>query len=163
MTPAQLATLKASIIADPVAGPIRASGDTYSLLAWCNGPSSTSAWRTSVTGGEIYDAHKPVEYIARSAAERQAFDLMVCGDRVHDFTVSAKRKGVSDIFSGATNNTSRTGIFAVAQEMASNAQMVLGGSNVSVGGDANMSETITAYKRNWSEKVTQDDANRLVS
>lgn len=163
MTPQQLATLKAALIADPVAGPIRASGDTYSLLAWCNGPSSTSAWRINVTGAEVYDAHKPVEYIARSAAERQAFDMMCFGDRVHDFTVAAKRNGVADIFSGATNNTSRTAIFAVAQEMATNAQLALGGTTVSVGGTANMSETVLAFKRTWAGQVTQDDANRLVS
>lgn len=162
MTPQQLSTLKSAIIADPVAGPIRLAGDTYSLMAWCNGPSTTSAWRVDVEGDEIYNVHKPVEYIARSAAERQAFDLMVCGGRLHNFTVSAKRKAVSDIFSGTTNNSSRTLIFAVAQEFASNAQLVLGGSNVSVGGDANMSETVTAFKRNWAGQVTQDDANRLV-
>lgn len=163
MTPEQLTTLRAAIIADPTAGPIRASGDTYSLLAWCNGPSSTSAWRTAVGGSEIYNAHKPVEYIARSAAERQAFDLMCCGDRSHDFTVASKRNGVADIFSGSTNNTSRTAIFAAAQEFATNAQIALGGTNASVGGNANMAETVTALKRNWSGFVTQDDANRLVS
>jgi len=163
MTPQQLATLKTAIIADPTAGPMRTAGDSASLLAWCNGPSSTRAWRTSVGGAEVYDAHKPVEYIARSAAERQAFDLMCFGDRVHDFTVAAKRNGVADIFSGATNNTSRTAIFAVAQEMATNAQLALGGSTVSVGGNAAMSETISAYRRNWSGQVTQDDANKLVN
>jgi hypothetical protein len=163
MTPQQLSTLKSAIIADPVAGPIRLSGDTYSLIAWCNGASTTSAWRTEVSGDEIYNAHKPVEYIARSVAERQAFDLMVCNGRMHDFTVAAKRNGVADIFSGTTNNSSRALIFSAAQEFASNAQLVLGGVNVSVGGNANMSETVTAYKRNWTGKVTQDDANRLVA
>jgi len=163
LTDAQLATLKAAIIADPTAGPIRSAGDTYSLLQWCNGPSSTLAWRTDVTGSEIYNAHKPVEYIARSAAERQAFDLMASGDRSHDFTVAAKRNGVADIFSGATNSTSRTTIFTVAQEFATRAQLVLGGTTVSVGGSANMSETVSALKRTWAKLVSQDEANRLVS
>ena len=163
LTIAQLATLKAAIIADPTAGPIRASGDTFSLLAWCNGPSGTLAWRTAVSGAEIYNAHKPVEYIARSPAERSAFDLMADSGRRHDFTVAAKRNGVADIFSGATANTSRTAIFAVAQEPATNAQLTLGGSTVSVGGNANMSETVSAFKRAWAELVTQDEANRLVS
>lgn len=163
LTETQLATLKAAIIADPTAGPIRTAGDTYSLLEWCNGPSSTLAWRTSVTGSEVYNAHKPVEYIARSAAERQAFDLMASNDRSHDFTVAAKRNGVADIFSGATNSTSRTAIFTVAQEFATRAQLVLGGTTVSVGGTANMSETVSALKRTWAELVSQDEANRLVS
>ena len=163
LTDAQLATLKAAIIADPTAGPIRTAGDTYSLLDWCNGPSTTLAWRTKVTGGEIYNAHKPVEYIARSAAERQAFDLMCCGDRAHDFTVAAKRNGVADIFSGSTNSTSRTAIFTTAQDYATRAQIVLGGATVSVGGTANMSETVSALKRTWADLVSQSEANQLVS
>lgn len=163
MTPSQLATLKTAVIADPVAGPLRAAGDAFSLLAWCNGPSGTLAWRTAVSGSEIYDAHKPVEYIARSAAERSAFDQMAIPERSHDFNVAAKRNGVADIFSGATNSTSRTAIFSVAQEPATNAQLALGGSTVSVGGNANMSETVSAFKRTWSGQVTADEASRLVS
>lgn len=163
MTPTQLATLKTAIIADPTAGPMRVAGDAYSLLAWCNGPSATLAWRNAVSGSEIYDAHKPVEYIARSAAERSAFDLMADSSRQHDFNVAAKRNGVADIFSGASNSTSRTAIFTVAQEFATNAQLILGGSTVSVGGNANMAETVSAFKRNWSGQVTADEASKLVN
>lgn len=163
LTSSQISTIKTAVIADPVAGPIRIAGDTYSLAEWLNGPSATSAWRTSISGNEIYDAHKPVEYIARTAAERQAFDLMCDAGRSHDFNIGAKRKGISDIFSGATNNTSRTSIFAVAQEPATRAQLILGGVNASVGGDANMSETVTAFKRNWSDQVTIDEVSRMVA
>lgn len=163
MTPAQLATLKTAIIADPTAGPMRAAGNTVSLLAWCNGSSATLAWRTAVSGTEVYDAHKPVEYIARSNQERGAFDLMCGSNRQHDFTVAAKRNGVADIFSSATNSTSRTAIFAVAQEYATNAQLALGGSTASVGNNGNMSETVSAFKRNWIGYVTQDEVNKLVN
>ena len=163
LSTAQLATLKAAIIADPTAGPIRLLGDTSSLATWCNGASATAAWRINVTGGDVYDAHKPVEYIARSAAERSAFDLMVQTGRSHDFTVAAKRNGVADIYSGVTNNTSRTGIFAAAQEFASNAQVALGGSTVSVGGTANMAETVSGFKRNFTGQVSPSEVNLLVN
>ena len=163
MTPAQLTTLKAAIIADATAGPMRLIGDTASLLGWCNGPSATSAWRIRVSGSEVYDAHKPVDYIARSVGERSAFDLMAEPGRVHDFGVAAKRNGVADIFSGATNNNSRTLIFAVAKEFATNAQMTIGGANVSTGGTAGMAETETAFKRTCTDLVTQTEANMLVA
>ncbi len=163
LSDAQIATLKTAIIADPIAGPMRAAGDSYSLLAWCNGPSATLAWRANVRGAEVYHVHKPVEYIARSVAERNAFDLMAGSDRIHDFTVAAKRNGVADIFSGSTNSSSRTAIFNVAQEYATNAQLALGGTTVSVGGNANMSETVSAFKRNFSGQVTQEEANKLVN
>lgn len=163
LTPSDFATLKTAIIADPTAGPIRIAGDTPSLLAWCNGPSATIAWRINVSGGEVYDAHKPVEYIVRSTGERGAFDQMALPGRTHDFTVAAKRNGVADIFSGPTNSTSRTAIFAAAQEPATRAQNILGGTVVSVGGTANMSEAVSATKRNYTGLVTQDEASRLVN
>lgn len=163
LTPAQFNTLKNAIIADPVAGPMRTAQDTFSLLAWCNGASATSAWRTNVSGNEVYDAHKPVEYIARIASERSAFDLMAVAGRLHDFTVASKRNGVADIFSGTTNNTSRTAIFAVAQEFATRAQAAIGGTSASVGGTSNMAETVTALKRNFVGLVSQDEVNLLVN
>lgn len=159
----QRATLKAAIALVAVAEQARVAGDTPTLLAWCNAASGTPAWRTSVSGADIYNAHKPVEYIARSAAERSAFDLMVCNNFVHDFNVAAKRNGVADIFSGTTNNTSRTAIFTAAQEPATNAQLALGGSIVSVGGNANMAETVSGFKRKFSGQCDQTDVNWLVS
>ena len=160
---AQLSTLLAAIKANPTAGPMRAAGDTFSLGAWCNGPSTTAAWRTAVSGEEVYNPHKPVEYINRSAAERSAFDLMVNPLRSHDFGVQAKRNGVADIFSGATNNSSRTLIFAAAQEFASNAQLVLGGASASVGGTSNMAETVTALKRTYTSQISDSEINWLVA
>lgn len=163
LTVNQFNTLKSAIIADAIANGFRTAGDTFSLLAYVNGSTNTSAWRAKVTGGEIYDAHKITEYIARSTAERSAFDLMSGMSRIHDFNNAAKRNGVADIFSGSTNNSSRSAIFAVAQEPATWAQVAIGGNSASVGGTSNMSETVTALKRNYFELVSQDEANRLVN
>jgi hypothetical protein len=162
LTPAQLATLKAAIIADPTAGPMRTAGDTAALLAWCNGASATLAWRPVVSGDEIYAAHKPKDYLARSAAERSGFDLM-CRQTRLDFTVGKIRTGIADMFSGTTNNSSRTDIFTAAQVAATNAQLVLGGASASVGGTADMVETVTALKRNFVDPVSQDEVNKLVN
>lgn len=159
----QRQTLKAAIALVPAIEAARVAGDTATLERWCNAATATQAWRTAVTGSEIYSAHKPVEYIARSAAERSAFDLMVCNNFAHDFGVQAKRNGVADIFSGTTNQTSRTAIFAAAQELATNAQVALGGNVVSVGGTANMAETVSALKRNFTGRVDTSDANWLVN
>ena len=159
----QLNTLKAAIIADPVAGPLRAAGDAYSLLQWCNTETTTLAWRIAVGADEIYSAHKITDYLLRSPEERQAFDLMVASGRYHDFTVAAKRNGVADIFSGTTNSSSRTGIFAIAQEFATNAQVAVGGTVVSVGGTGKMSETVSALRRNTTELITAAEANFLVN
>lgn len=156
-------TLKAAIALVPSIELARLAGDTATLEQWCNAATATQAWRTNVVGSEIYNAHKPVEYINRSAAERSAFDLMVCNNFTHDFGVQSKRNGVADIFSGTTNQTSRAAIFAAAQELATNAQVALGGNVVSVGGSANMAETVSSLKRNFTGKVDTSDVNWLVN
>lgn len=56
MTPQQLATLKAAIIADPTAGPMRLAGDTFSLNAWLAADSTSVVWRTHTSGDAIRNA-----------------------------------------------------------------------------------------------------------
>lgn len=163
LTAVQLLTIRAAIIADPAASLMRTAGDAYGVWQWANAPSATMAWRTQVNGTEIYDTHRPVDYIARSVAERSAFDLMAEPIRRHDFTVAAKRNGVADIFSGNTNSNSRTLIFVMAQEPATNAQMALGGTNASVGSTPAMTETVTALKRNFADSVSQDEIGRVMT
>lgn len=161
LTTAQFNTLKAAVIADPTAAAARTAGDTYTLLQWCNGPSTTKAWRPRVPGTEVYAAHVPDEYINRSIPERGAFDLMCLVPQPHDFTQARTRTGVANIFSGTTQSSSRTTIFAAAQEFATNAQAAIGGTNASVGAITGMTETVTALVRTYTDQVTQDEANRL--
>lgn len=169
LTNGQFNTLKAAVIADAIAGAMRAAGDAYSLLQWCNAPSAVSAWRKAVPADDIYAAHRQTDYINRTGtdavAERAAFDLMVTPGRVHDFSVAATRAGVADIFSstGGAANTSRSNIMAVAQELATNAQAAIGGNSASVGGNSKMAETVTALKRTLTDLVTQDEVNRLIN
>lgn len=162
LTIPQRQTLKAAMLLVPSMAAAIAAGDTYSMLQWCNANSTVFSWRNNVAGAEVYAAHKPKEYLARSAAERQCFDLMVLQNSELSFTVAKIRNAISDIFSGTTNQTSRTTIFAVAQEFATNAESKLGGANASVGGTSDMTETITAFVRNWIGEVEQDDVNWML-
>lgn len=70
LTLAQLATLKTAIIADPVAGPLRAAGDSFSLGVWCNNPSTTLAWQSSVAA-----------QVSDEAATYTLFDSIIAGKR----------------------------------------------------------------------------------
>jgi hypothetical protein len=162
LTIPQRQTLKAAMLLVPAMAAAIAAGDTYSMLQWCNTSSTVSAWRNNVIGAEIYAAHKPKEYMARSATERQCFDLMVLQGSELNFTVGKIRNAISDIFSGTTNQTSRTTIFAVAQELATNAESKLGGANASVGGTADMAETVTAFVRDWIGEVEQEDVSWML-
>ena len=55
LTPAQLQTLKAAILAEttPAFVAFRAAGDKFSMAAWYNGASTTVVWKTSVSKAEI--------------------------------------------------------------------------------------------------------------
>jgi hypothetical protein len=161
LTDAQRATLLTAIKADPAIEAIRAAGNTTGLLGWCNGDSAFSAWRKDVRGSEVYAAHKPKQYMARTAPERDGFDLM-CAQATLDFTRARTRNGLAEIFSGGTDSDCRLDIFAAAQEIATRAEMVLGSTDASVGASADMSETVTAKRRNWVGRVNQADANWLV-
>lgn len=163
LTIPQRQTLRDAMLAIPTLAAAITAGDTPTLLAWANGASATSAWRAAVEGSEIYDAHKPKEYQARSAGERGSFDLMVLKPFASDFTVAKVRNGVAAIFSGSTNSSCRTDIFAAAQEMASNAELVFGGAQESVGGSADMAETVTALDRAWEGEVEQVDIDWIVA
>jgi hypothetical protein len=162
LTIPQRQTLKAAMLLVPAMAAAIAAGDTYSMLQWCNANSTVSAWRNNVAGAEVYAAHKPKEYMARSAVERQCFDLMVLQGSELNFTVGKIRNAISDIFSGTTNQTSRTTIFGVAQELATNAESKLGGANASVGGTADMAETVTAFVRDWIGEVEQEDVSWML-
>lgn len=157
LTAQQLATLRAAALANPTAAAIIAAGNTFDMQAWLNGKETPAvkAWRTSYPGDEMYAAHKPVEYIARSAAERSAFDLMVA--RTVAPTKVAIRKGVEDIFSGGANATSRPAILNDMLENATRAEVAIGGATQATAIDA-----ITGLARDWTGQVSTDEARFVV-
>lgn len=163
LTTSQRNQLRTAMQAIPSLADAILAGDTVTLLTWSNEPSATEAWRKDVLPAELYAAHKPKEYIARTAAERQAFDLMIFQGNPLDFCVPKIRNGVADIFSGTTNSSSRTPIFSAAKTFATNAEAVFGGVVESVGGTSDMAEVVSALDRTWVGEVEQEDINWIVS
>lgn len=155
LSPAQLATLKAAIIADPVAGPIRAAGDTPTLLAWCNAKVGSAAWRIAVPPQE-----------ADEAAVYTAFDTVLAGKRdswqhnflryTRDFTKNKIRNWIVDVWGPAIAASVAEGVLQAGTELATNAQMVFGGTSPSTG-------TVTALKRTFDGQITQAEVNLLVN
>ena len=157
LTTQQLATLRTAALADPTAAAIITAGNTFAMQDWLNAKAVpvVKAWRVAYSGDEMYAAHKPVEYIARSAAERSAFDLMVA--RTVAPTKIAIRKGVEDIFSGGTNSTSRSAILTDMQENATRAEVAIGGAIQATAVDA-----ISGLSRDWTGIVSTDEARAVV-
>ena len=154
LTLAQLATLKTAIIADPVAGPMRAAGDSFSLGVWCNGPSTTLAWQTAV-----------IPQVSDEAATYTLFDSIIAGKRdswglflgfSRDFTKAKIRNWVVDVWGSALAASVSEAILQAATAFATNAQAVFGGTLRTTG-------TVAAINRVYSEQITQDELNRLVN
>ena len=160
LTAPQLATLKAAIIADPTAGPLRTAGDSASLLAWCNAASASAAWRAVVPASDIFDAITISSYDNLSAGKRDAVNMMLNRGTIDASKVTI-RNGFVDIFTvtGAYTDSAQLGkmVNNALVEFATKAQTIIGGTTpAAVGG-------VTALKRGYVDLVSQDEANRLVN
>lgn len=157
LTTTQLQTLRTAALANPTAAAIITAGNTFEMQTWLNGKQTPTvkAWKTRYSGDDLYNAHKPVEYIARSAAERSAFDLMIA--RIVDPSRNIIRKGIEDIFSGAQNSTSRASILNDMQENATRAEVIIGGTTQATAVDA-----ISGLNRGFVGLVSVDEARSVV-
>lgn len=154
LTETQLATLKAVIIADPTAGPIRASGDSYSLMAWCNAPSTTLAWRSAVQPQESDEAATYTAYDSLVAGKRDSWAIFLKFPR--DFKKAKVRNWITDIWGNATAGSIAESILQAGMVKATTAEAVFGGTSKTTG-------TVTAINRTWEGQIGMDDAARLVS
>lgn len=150
-------TLKAAILAEPALASALAVRDDQTITAYCNTAASPvqKAWREAVPAKDVFDATAVVEYIARSTAERQGYDLMLTMAPV-DATRAKIRNAVTDIFSGGVNSTSRAAVLTAMTENASWCEVKLGGANATT-------DTVTAWKRNWAGSVQPAQISDLLN
>lgn len=154
LTPTQLATLKTAIIADPVAGLMRTLGDTVSLQAWCNAPSTTLAWRIAVSAQESDEAATYTTYDALVQGKRDSWLVFLRFSR--DLSKAKIRNWIADIWGAATAGSISEAVLQAGTEFASNAQNVFGGASGSKG-------TVTAIKRTFDGQISGAEVNILVN
>ncbi len=138
LTPAQLATLKANIAADPVlaAKPNNSDGNAEIAAAY-DLPAAPAfwAWRTTVleneftrdpalgTDGATVSNWSWTVYIARTQGERDAWArLFMGGAGGCNPSLANVRQAVTDIFSGAGGATQRTHLLNVARRTTTRAE-----------------------------------------
>ena len=154
LTDTQLAMLKAAIIADATAGPIRASGDSYSLMAWCNGASSTLAWRSSVPAQESDEAATYTAYDSLAQGKRDSWAIFLMFPRT--FYKSKIRSWITDVWGNATASSISESILQAGTIYATRAENVFGGTVKATG-------TVSAIQRTWEGQIGMDDAAKLVN
>lgn len=154
LTDAQRATLLAAIKSDATANALRSSGDVYSLQLWCNGSSTTDAWRTAVTPQQSDEAATYTTFDSIVAGKRDSWALFLGFPR--DFSRAKVRNWVVDVWGAASAGSIAEAILQAGVEKATNAQSALGGTARTTG-------TVTALARAFTGSVDTADVNWLVN
>jgi hypothetical protein len=154
LTPQQRQTLKTAVVADPVAGPARLAGDTATLRIWADGLSATDAWKLASSPQSSDEAATYTTYDSLVQGKRDSWRIFLMFTR--DFTKAKIRNWVTDVWGAATGGSISESVLLSGVEKATNAQVVFGGTSPTTG-------TVTALKRNYTDRLTDADINWLVN
>lgn len=127
MTPAQLTTLKAAILATPAlaAAPQNTDGADF-IARELNKPAVPAfiVWRTEVAASEIGDAWVGTDIDGMSALNMQRLELLLASSAGGAFNMSRidRRAGFENPFGTNANNASRVAMRAVWKRQASAAE-----------------------------------------
>lgn len=154
LTQTQFNTLKAAIIANPTAGPLRTAGDVYSLQLWCNAASAQLAWNRAVSPQISDEAATYTTYDTLAQGKRDSWAIFLMF--IRDYGKVKIRNWITDIWGNATAGSIAEAILQAGTKAATNAQ-------VAIGGTAKTTGTVTALKLNYEEDITIDEVSRLVN
>lgn len=124
MTSAQLTTLKADILADPVLAAKPMNDDGHFAIAAAYNLTASPAWRvwkTSVSTADCKDAVNWTEFIGRSVGERAAFEFLLSNGHINPSRANV-RQGIADMFSGAGGTITRNALLALSKRDATRAE-----------------------------------------
>lgn len=157
LTKNQANTLRAAILAEPALAAAVSIRDDQAIATYCNTAATPAqkAWREAMPSKDIFDATVLTEYIARSAAERQGYDLLLSMSPV-DASRARIRNALADIFSGSTNSTSRALVLNAMTESVTWCEKQLGGTNATT-------DVVTAWKRNWTGTLSVNSISELLN
>lgn len=122
LTTAQKTTLKADILADPVAAQLL-TDDLNALAALYNQPATPEfiVWRTNVSTAEIRAVLVWSEYDGLSVSKQNAFSFL-CSNHLVDASLPNVRSGISSIFGAPGQAGNLAALIAVAKRPATRAE-----------------------------------------
>ena len=126
LTPAQLLTLKAAILAETNAGlvALRDAGATGAMAEWLNTTHPTFiVWKDRLTLADVREAWTWTEIDSLTQPKQFQFTQMFASGAV-DVGKAAIRQGLQDIFAGAALAISRAAIIAAAKRPATRAEAI---------------------------------------
>lgn len=159
LTQAQKSAIKTAILTEPALAEAVAIRDDNTITAYCNTARSPTQkiWKPVYTADDLFQATDINIYIARSVAERQAYDLLVTMDNL-DPTRSSIRSGIVNIFSGTAQLVvaQRATILNDMTRPASWVEFKLGGVNATT-------DTVSAWVANWTGELSAFDVSSLLN
>jgi len=156
MTPAQLATLKAAILAetDPVFVTARTNGQTPLMTAWFNAAKAPAvkAWRKNVRPEDSDEATPWANFDNITQAGKRDSYLHAFMRYARDYTKGEVRKWITDVWGNATaGSNAETILLAAGQRNITRAEAVLGGSTVAT------TNAVSALKLDWEGPLTDSE------
>jgi hypothetical protein len=122
LTPAQRATLRAAVLADPVAAPMFTDGNLQGLADYYNGNAEPAfiVWRSEVPASAIGNAWVGTDIDGMSALNMQRLQLLLASSPsgTFDMTRSDRRAGFENPFGTNANNASRVAMRAAWKRLA---------------------------------------------
>lgn len=164
LSASQRATIRTALLAEPALQQYIAVRNDDPVAAYCNAPVSPAkiGWRTAISFADLFEAMDINIYIARSVAERQAFDLLLNAARDNPGSVSAARlnvrTGVVNIFSGTATTVvaARRAILTAMTEPVTWCQDKLGTT-------LSATDTINGHVRTWAGTLTSDQISTILN
>lgn len=126
MTPAQLATFKAAVLAEPALAALRTAGDQGGIAAYYNAQGASSVWRPVITIAELNTAIVWSEFIALTQGQRDAYMALISAPSI-DATKTNVRNGFASIFAA----TSLANLTALAQRLGTRFELLFTTAQVS--------------------------------
>jgi hypothetical protein len=150
LTPQQLATLKADILARPELAPFVASGQDNAIASFYNeiAPGPVKGWMRAASARQIFEATNVNLYDGVPAGKRDAWRMLMDFAPV-DFGQQNKRNAVSDVWSAQTL-PQRQAVLQKLTEDCKRGEVLFGGPNETT-------DAITALKRDYVGAITDAD------
>lgn len=149
LTTAQETTLAAHIKAstDPAVIAARTIRNDVELARLYNVASTTDAWRSEMSGRDLFEATDVTKFDGLTAGKRDAWRLLL-NFAPCDMTRQKNRKAAVDVW----GNTDAVAVLQACTRKATVAESVLGGNSATT-------NTVTALKLNWEGSLSVDEVS----
>jgi len=160
LTPAQLVTLKAAILAETAGAFVtfRQQGATGAMAEWINGTLQPNviAWKTAATANELDEGADYSAFDSVAAGKRDAWSMFLMY-APRDMSKARNRKVVADVWGNATVASIGESVLLAATRKITRGEDYLGGSATGTTG------TVTARNLTWEGYLSNDDIVQAIN